>query len=167
MACMSGGRVRGVDGGNGERNARSGAARWRWIAAAFALAAPPAWAADLSVSDAWTPTAEAGADVGLYMTVKNDAAEPDALLRATCPFANFAERRTVDVGEGGLADRAVANIPIAAHSMLTMSAKSYHVALLQTRDKLSAGESFTCHVAFRNAGAMDVKVTVSQAAPQR
>jgi copper(I)-binding protein len=134
-------------------------------ACVFAALLSPAAAADLSVSDAWAPVAsEAGADIGLYMTIKNDAAAPDALLRVACPFANFSEARTVDVGEGGLADRAIPNIPIPAHSTLTLTAKSFHVALLQTRDKLSAGESLSCRVSFRTAGPMDVKVTVSQSA---
>lgn len=149
---------------------RRGVARGRSpiiAACALAAAATSASAADLSVSDAWTPPSEIGADGGLYMTIKNDAAEPDALLRVNCPFANFSERRTVDVGEGGLADRAVSNIPIPAHSTLTLTAKSYHVALLQTRDKLTSGESLTCRVAFRRAGPLDVQVTVSPSAPKR
>ena len=146
---------------------RSVARGWSSWAAAGVLVAllAPAAAADLSVSDAWVPAAsEAGVDVGLYMTIKNDAAAPDALLRVSCPFANFSERRTVDVGEGGLADRAIPNIPVPAHTTLTLTPNSYHVALLQTRDKLTAGESLPCRVSFRTAGAMDVKVTVSQSA---
>jgi periplasmic copper chaperone A len=126
----------------------------------------PAFAGGLTVESAWvSPNDQAGADVGLYMTIKNDADAPDALIRAACPFANFSEKRTVDVGEGGLADRAIPNIPVPAHATLTMTAKSYHVGLLQTRDKLAAGQSFTCNLSFRGAGAMEVKVTVSSAAP--
>ena len=71
----------------------------------------------------------------------------------------------MDVGEGGLSNRAIPNIPVAAHSTLTMTFKTYHVGLLQTRDKLTAGESFTCNLSFRKAGAMEVKVTVSPSAP--
>ena len=126
----------------------------------------PAFAGGLTVEAAWVaPNENVGADVGLYMTIKNDSDDPDALLRAACPFANFSEKRTVDVGEGGLADRAIPNIPVAAHTTLTMTAKTYHVGLLQTRDKLAAGQSFTCNLSFRKAGAMEVKVSVSPAAP--
>ena len=149
------------------RSVRRSVARGRssWAAAGVLAALSPAAAADLSVSDAWVPAAsEAGVDVGLYMTIKNDAVAPDALLRVSCPFANFSERRTVDVGEGGLADRAIPDIPVPAHATLTLTPKSYHVALLQTRDKLTAGESLSCRVSFRTAGAMDVKVMVSQSA---
>jgi copper(I)-binding protein len=126
----------------------------------------PAFAGGLTVESAWVaPNDQAGVDVGLYMTINNDTDDPDALLRTVCPFANFSERRTVDVGEGGLADRAIPNIPVAAHATLTMTAKTYHVGLLQTRDKLAAGQSFTCNLSFRKAGAMEVKVLVSPSAP--
>jgi copper(I)-binding protein len=125
-----------------------------------------ALAGGLSVEGAWVaPNNTVGSDIGLYMTVRNDADEPDALIRAACPVANFSEKRTVDVGEGGLANRAIPNIPVAAHSTLTMTSKSYHVGLLQTRDKLTEGQSFTCNLSFRRNGPMEVKVTVSPSAP--
>jgi copper(I)-binding protein len=128
--------------------------------------ATPALAGAVSVERAWvSPSDAVGVDVGLYMTIKNDGDEPDALVRAACPIANFSEKRTVDVGEGGLANRVIPSIPVAAHSTLTMTSKTYHVGLLQTRDKLSAGDSFTCNLSFRGAGAMEVKVVVSQSAP--
>jgi copper(I)-binding protein len=123
-------------------------------------------AAGLSVQGAWVPPSpRTGVDIGLYMTIHNDDDEADALVRATCPFANFAERRTVDVGEGGLSDRAVPNIPVAAHAILELGPKGYHVGLLQTRDKLTTGDSFTCNVTFRRAGPMEVKVMVSPSPP--
>ncbi len=130
------------------------------------FSAASAFAGALSVEKAWVePSDEIGRDIGLYMTVKNDGDEPDALVRAACPIANFSEKRTMDVGEGGLSARAVPNIPVAAHSSLTMTPKSYHVGLLQTREKLKLGETFTCNLSFRKAGAMEVKVVVSSSAP--
>ena len=153
---------------------RRGRLRRRWSGlgrlglatlAGLALTAPVA-AGELAVEGAWVAPNEAvGSDIGLYMTIRNDGDEADALVRASCPFANFSEKRAVDVGEGGLSNRAIPNIPLAAHSTLTMTAKTYHVGLLQTRDKLAAGDNFTCNLSFRRAGAMEVKVTVSSAAP--
>ena len=145
------------------------ASRWLCVLgaglSAFSLPGA-AFAAGLNVQGAWVPpSAQTGVDIGLYMTIHNDDDEADALVRASCPFANFAERRTVDVGEGGLSDRAVPNIPVAAHATLELGPKGYHVGLLQTRDKLTVGDSFTCNVTFRRAGPMEVKVTVSQSPP--
>ena len=123
-------------------------------------------AGPVSVENAWVaPNEASGVDVGLFMTIRNDGDQPDALIRAACPIANFSEKRTMDVGEGGLSARTVPNIPVAAHSSLTLTAKTYHVGLLQTRETLKQGDSFTCNLSFRGAGAMEVKVTVSQNAP--
>ena len=112
-------------------------------AAAVGFYAQAALAAGLSVQGAWVPpSSQAGVDTGLYMTIHNEADDADALMRASCPFANFSERRTVDVGEGGLADRSIPNIPVAAHATLELGPKTFHVGLIQTRDPLTVGQKF-------------------------
>ena len=135
--------------------------------AIMAFAGGSAKAGDVAVEKAWVAPNEAvGSDIGFYMTIKNDGAEADALVRAACPFANFSEKRAVDVGEGGLSNRSINNIPIAAHSTLTLTSKTFHVGLLQTRETLKQGDSFTCNLSFRKAGAMEVKVVVSPSEPK-
>lgn len=157
----------GVAIGSVKQPMKTSARAWGLVFVLSALSLPGgALAAGLSVQGAWAPpSAETGADIGLYMTIRNDDDEADALVRATCPFANFSERRAVDVGEGGLSDRAIPNIPVAAHATLELGPKTYHVGLMQTRDKLTAGDSFTCNVTFRRAGPMEVKVTISPSPP--
>ena len=96
------------------------------------------------------------------MTIRNDAAEADALLRVRCPFANFSEKHTVDRGEGAPAMRAVKSIPIPENKTIELKPDGYHVMLLQTRQKLVDGETFTCAVAFQKAGTKETEVQVSQ-----
>jgi copper(I)-binding protein len=132
-----------------------------WLAAAGA-----AQAEDIVVSDAWTPpNAEVGSDAVLGMVVTNDAADADALVRVSCPVANFSEKRQIDIGEGGKSARAIHDIPIAAKSKLVLNAAGFHVALLQTREKLEQGQEFQCTVSFRRAGAVQVPVRVAPNAP--
>src|SRR6476620_7163154 len=67
----------------------------------------------LQVTSARVPASDQmGIDLPLLMTIRNDTAEADALLRVRCPFANFSEKHTVDRGEGAPAMRAVKSIPI-------------------------------------------------------
>src|SRR5271167_1963630 len=120
--------------------------------------------ADITVSQAWVaPTEAVGTDVVLSMTVTNDGAESDALVRAACPFANFSEKRTIDHGEGAPANRAIPNIPLPPHDKVTMAETGFHVELLQVREPLVEGT--TCNLSFRKAGAMEVKVKVSRSEP--
>jgi copper(I)-binding protein len=144
----------------------SGRSALRLAALAWLAAAGAAQAEDIVVSDAWTPpNAEVGSDAVLGMVVTNDAADADALVRVSCPVANFSEKRQIDIGEGGKSARAIHDIPIAAKSKLVLNAAGFHVALLQTREKLEQGQEFECTVSFRRAGAVQVPVRVAPNAP--
>jgi copper(I)-binding protein len=127
-----------------------------WIAPTFA-----ADGLQLRISKARLPAVEqTGGDVPLLMTITNGGAEADALLRVNCPFANFAEKHIVDRGEGSPAMRAVKSIPIPANQTTELKADSYHVMLLQTRQKLVDGEALHCSVAFQKAGLVEMEVQV-------
>ena len=118
----------------------------------------------LQVTNARVPASdEVGIDLPLLMTIKNDAAEADALLRVRCPFTNFAEKHTVDRGEGAPAMRAITSIPIAAGKTIELKPDGYHIMLLQTRQKLAEGETFTCSVVFQKAGTIETEVRVHSA----
>ena len=114
----------------------------------------------LKITDAWVPAAEkSGGDVPLLMTIRNDSSSPDALMRVRCATANFSEKHTVDRGEGAPAMRAIASIPLAADSTLTLKRDGYHVMLLQTR-QLGIGDRFTCLIEFQRAGTIEKEVQV-------
>jgi copper(I)-binding protein len=99
------------------------------------------------------------------MVVTNDGAEPDALLRVLCAVANFSEKRQIDIGEGGKSAREIHEIPIPPKSKAILNRDGFHVALLQTREKLAEGDKFQCAVSFRRAGTIQVPVRVLQSAP--
>jgi periplasmic copper chaperone A len=117
----------------------------------------------VKISQAWVPPAEpAGGDVPLLMTIKNEADVADTLVRVGCPVANFTEKHIVDRGEGAPAMRAIPAIPIAANSTIVLKPDGYHVMLLQTRQALAEGETFTCAVVFQKAGTIETEVRVSR-----
>ena len=129
-----------------------------WLMPGFASAGDA-----LQVTDARVPASgDIGIDLPLLMTIKNDAAEADALLRVRCPIANFSEKHTVDRGEGAPAMRAVKSIPIPENKTIELKQDGYHVMLLQTRQKLVNGEKFTCAIVFQKAGTKETEVQVSQ-----
>ena len=117
----------------------------------------------LQVTNAWVSASdEIGVNLPLLMTIKNDAAEADALLRVRCPFANFSEKHTVDRGEGAPAKREIKSIPIPQGKTIELKPDGYHVMLLQTRQKLVDGERFTCTVVFQKAGTKETEVQISR-----
>ena len=115
----------------------------------------------LEVTDSRVPASEqVGVDLPLVMTIRNDAADPDALLRVRCPVANFSEKHTVDRGEGAPAMRGIRSIPVAAAGTTVLTVDGFHVMLLQTRQPLAAGEKFTCAIDFQKAGTIETEVNV-------
>jgi copper(I)-binding protein len=143
---------------------RSGLLAVGLVAVGLWLTPGSAMAGDaLQVTNARVPASdEMGTDLPLLMTVRNDTAEADALLRVRCPFASFSERHTVDRGEGAPAMRAVKSIPIPENKTIELKQDGYHVMLLQTRQKLVNGEKFTCAITFQKAGTKETEVQVSQ-----
>jgi periplasmic copper chaperone A len=118
----------------------------------------------LQVTSAWVPASdEIGIDLPLLMTIRNDAAVADAILRVRCPFANFSVKHTVDRGEGAPAMREVKSIPVPENRTIELKPDGYHVMLLQTRQKLADGETFTCAVVFQKAGTRETEVQISRA----
>ncbi len=153
----------GISSSPGEARARRMA---KLAFSAWLLATGAARAGDIAVADAWTPpNPEIGGDAVLGMVVTNDGAEPDALVRVSCPVANFSEKRQIDIGEGGKSARAIHDIPIGAKSKVTLNGAGLHVALLQMRQKLEQGEEFPCSVSFRRSGTLQVQVRVLEKAP--
>jgi periplasmic copper chaperone A len=115
----------------------------------------------LKVVEAWVPaTDKVGGDVPLLLTIHNEADAADVLLRVRCPVANFSEKHTIDRGEGAPAMRAIPSIPIAGSGTTVLKPDGYHVMLLQTRQPLSAGDRFTCSIAFQKAGTIETEVNV-------
>jgi copper(I)-binding protein len=130
-----------------------------WVMPAFAAAGDA-----LQVTNARVPASdEVGIDLPLVMTIRNDAAEADAILRVRCPFANFSEKHTVDRGEGAPAMREIKSIPIPENKTIELKRDGYHVMLLQTRQKLVDGETFTCAIVFQKAGTKETEVRISGA----
>lgn len=129
-----------------------------WLTPVFAAAGDTLQVTDARVS----ASNDIGIDLPLLMTIRNDAAEADALLRVRCPFANFSEKHTIDRGEGAPAMRAVKSIPIPENKTTELKHDGFHVMLLQTRQKLVHGEKFTCAITFQKAGTKETEVQVSQ-----
>ena len=58
--------------------------------------------------------------------------------------------------------REVKSIPVPANKTVELKRDGFHVMLLQTRQKLVDGETFTCAVVFQKAGAKETEVQVSR-----
>ena len=136
---------------------------------AAALLPMTALAAGTEVSDAWAPAGgKSGGEAPLYMTVVNGDSKADTLTRVRCPVSFATEQRQTDRGEGAPSSRAIKSVSIPANSTLKFEQGGYYVALVQLKEPLKEGDSFTCSMTFGSGGPkqVPVKVGAMQAAPE-
>ena len=139
----------------------------RWAVTGFlAASVGAAWAAEgaIDVSRAWTPAAsQARVDAPIYMTVTNHGDTPDSLVRVRCPadLADATEKHATDRGEGGTAMREVKSLAVPAGGTVTLAPGGNHLMLLNVREPLREGQTFTCSLVFQKAGTISVEVRVA------
>jgi hypothetical protein len=135
---------------------------------AFAVAslgaALPAWAAGLSITNAWSRTTPPGVTVGVaYFTLKNDTGKSDRLLRISSPIAEKVQVHRTEVLDGIARMREVAVLHVEAGQELRFEPNGMHLMLMGLRKPLVEGKTFELDLVFEVAGARKVKVVVRKA----
>ena len=135
---------------------------------AFAVAslgaALPAWAAGLSITNAWSRTTPPGVTVGVaYFTLKNDTGKSDRLLKVSSPIAEKVQVHRTEVLDGIARMREVAVLHVDAGQELRFEPNGMHLMLMGLRKPLVEGKTFELDLVFEVAGARKVKVVVRKA----
>jgi len=131
------------------------------LALAAALAALPAIAGELSITNAWSRTTPPGVTVGVaYFTLKNDTGKSDRLLKISSPIASRAQVHRTEVLDGIARMREVAVLHVDAGQTLEFAPNGMHVMLTGLKKPLVEGEPFEIEMLFEVAGPRSVKVTV-------
>lgn len=126
-----------------------------------ALAAPPALAGELSVTNAWSRSTPPAAKVGVvYFTLRNETKKSDRLLKISSPVAAKVEVHRTEVLDGIARMREVAVLHVDAGQTLEFQPGGLHVMLTGLRQPLVAGTKFDLELLFEVAGARKVRVDV-------
>lgn len=126
-----------------------------------AFLAVPAWAGDITVSDAWSRASAGMTRAGAgFMTITNGGAEADRLIAAATPASATAELHThVKDGEV-MRMRQVEAIEVPAGQSVTLQPGGLHVMLMSLAAPLTEGQTFDLTLTFEKAGEMTVPVAV-------
>jgi copper(I)-binding protein len=132
-----------------------------WLAAASLAAALPAWAAGLTVTDAWSRSTPPGVTVGVgYFTLKNDTGKSDRLLKVSSPVAEKVQVHRTEVLDGIARMREVAVLHVAAGETVKLEPDGMHLMLIGLKKPLVEGQAFELSLVFEVAGRKNVKVAV-------
>jgi copper(I)-binding protein len=125
------------------------------------LAALPALAAGLTVTNAWSRSTPPVAKVGVvYFTLTNDTGKSDRLLKLSASVAEKVEVHRTEVQDGIARMREVVVLHVDAGQTLEFKPGGMHVMLMGLRKPLVAGTAYELDLLFEVAGARKVKVLV-------
>ncbi len=97
----------------------------------------------------------------VYLTIKNNGAVADKLLRITTPVAASAELHTMSMTGNVMKMREVTDVAIAANSTLSMApGTGYHVMLTGLKQPLIEGQAVALRLTFAKAGVVDTQIKV-------
>ena len=136
--------------------------RTRLLAALFiTLAALPALAGELAITNAWSRSTPPGVSVGVaYFTLKNGTGKSDRLLRITTPAASKAQVHRTEILDGMARMREVAVLHVDAGQTLEFAPNGMHLMLMGLKQPLVEGKDFEIVLLFEVAGPRTVTVAV-------
>ena len=132
--------------------------------AATLIAALPALAGELTVSNAWSRTTPPGVTVGVaYFTLKNDTGKSDRLLKISSPIAAKVQVHRTEVQDGMARMREVAVLHVDANQTVEFAPNGMHVMLMGLKKPLVEGQKFELELLFEVAGPRKIQVTIRRA----
>ena len=128
------------------------------------LAALPAFAGELTVTDAWSRTTPPGVTVGVvYFTLKNDTGKSDRLLKISSPIAAKVQVHRTEIQDGMARMREVAVLHVDANQTVEFAPNGMHVMLMGLKKPLVEGQKFELELLFEVAGPRKIQVVVRKA----
>ena len=131
------------------------------LALGATLAALPAFAGELSITNAWSRSTPPGVTVGVaYFTLKNDTEKPDRLLKITTPVASGVQVHRTEILDDIARMREVAVLHVDSGQTLEFAPNGMHLMLMGLKQPLVEGKVFEIEMLFEVAGPRRVKVAV-------
>ena len=125
------------------------------------VAAAPALAGGLTVTNAWSRSTPPGVTVGVaYFTLKNDTGKSDRLLKISSPIASKVQVHRTEILDGLARMREVAVLHVDAGQTVEFAPNGMHVMLMGLTKPLVEGQKFEVELQFEVAGPRKVSVVV-------
>jgi len=125
------------------------------------IAAWPALAGELTVTEAWSRTTPPGIPMGVvYLSINNATAKSDRLLKLKASVGSSAEVHRTEIVEGVARMREVSVLHVGVGERVEFAPGSMHVMLMGLKKPLVEGQTFDLELLFEVAGPRKVKVTV-------
>jgi len=132
------------------------------IAVTFLSACAPS-NGSLTVNETWARPAFKGENGAAYFVIQNDIASEDALISASTDVASATEAHMSMMNDQGVASMQMQDaVQIPASDSVTFKAGGLHIMLVDLKQDLKVGDTFTLTLQFEKAGETTVQVEVKE-----
>jgi copper(I)-binding protein len=128
--------------------------------AAILVACAPA-NGQLQVTDVWARPALAGGNSAAYFVIENGTASDDTLLSASSDVAGAVELHMTMMDNDNMQMLPQQEVPVQAGKTV-FEPGGLHVMLIDLKQDLNPGDTFSLTLDFATTGAMPLEVTVSE-----
>lgn len=140
--------------------------RYIWIGVFFIFAqmfSACANKGELKVMDAWARPMPQGQNSAAYFIIANGTATNDSLLSASTDIAEVAEAHMSTMDNNGVMSmQRQETVPVPAGGQVEFKPGGLHIMLLNLKQELKPGDTFTLTLNFKEAGSMIVEVLVRE-----
>ena len=118
----------------------------------------------ISISGAWSRATVAGqSSAAAYFSVTNKGDGDDRLLSVSAPMGKAMLHSTTITEQGVMEMRPMKDLPVPAHSTVTLKPGGMHVMIMNVKKPLQAGDSYNLQLRFDRSGTRNVTVAVRPA----
>ena len=133
------------------------------LSVALAAFAAPAFAGDLTVSDAWFRALPTGLPAGGYFTIKNSGDKNAVLTSAQSDSCGMTMLHKTETTGGMSRMDMVQSVVVPAHGSLSFAPGGYHIMCMEPSPEMSPGSSVNVTLNFADGTKLDVKFDVKGA----
>lgn len=117
----------------------------------------------LTISDAWARPAAAGDNGAVYFSIENGTVTDDMLLAASIDTAEVAEvHMSMQSDQGVMSMQMQEAVQVPAGEDIPFKPGGLHIMLVDLKQDLKVGDTFTLTLHFEKAGEITVQVEVKE-----
>ncbi|MGL3108836.1 copper chaperone PCu(A)C [Bradyrhizobium sp. BR 1432] len=138
------------------------------LAASVQVNAQMSGSSSIVVERPWARATPGGAKTGAtYLTLINNGESPDQLLGATTPVADKVQFHSTTEENGMSRMREMPVVDLVPHAKTTFDPGGMHIMLVDLKQPLKEGQTFSLSLTFAKAGKVDVTVPVAKVGAMR
>lgn len=127
--------------------------------------ASPSPSDQIQVSGVWArPVSDnaAGATSAIYLEIRNDGKQADALVKASSDVARMVELHETKMENNVMKMSHVGKVALPAGAKTELKPSGLHIMLINLKRGLKVGDTFTVKLTFERADEREVQVTVRE-----